>query len=473
MPHFTLRYGISFDFGQSRCAGRGENRLMRWLACLALMLPLGANAEPPDFAVLVSEQAASVVSIAAAYATPPVLPDIPVDEALRDLMERVAAGVRPDFDPAALGTGFIVSSDGYIVTAYHVIEDAVDDEVIVRLADGRQLPGRVVGMDRVTDIGLVKVTASGLPQVRIGEPARLQPGAWVVAIGTPFGFDRSVAAGVVSTTARTIPSETHIPFIQSDAALNPGHSGGPLFNLGGEVVGVNSMIYTFSGGSMGLSFAVPIDVAMKTVEQLRLHGAVSRGRIGIKVQEVTVELSQAFRVERAAGALITAVEKEAPAQRAGLRSGDIVTSFGGKQVQSHADLLALVADSVPGSAVPVDFVRDGIKLEATVRVAAQRDARPRLSDPGGTDRLGFKLAPVPEAQRRRLGIESGLLVQRAEGAARRAGLVAGDIVISVNARPLAGLEAFRGAVGNARPGETLALLVERGGTRAFVPLRVP
>lgn len=448
---------------------------MRWLALLALLLaPLPAPAQAvPDFTLLVREHSGAVVSIGAAYATPPVLPDIPLDESQSDFVERLARGLAPDFDTPALGSGFIVSADGYIVTAQHIVEDAFNDEVIVRLADGRELPGRVVGMDRATDIGLVKVAAQGLPQVRIGDPARLRPGEWVATIGAPFGLDRSVAAGIVSATARAIPSETHIRFIQSDVATNPGHSGGPLFNLAGEVVGVNSMIFSSTGGSIGLSFAVPIDIAMQVVAQLRAHGSITRGRIGVQLQEVTPELAQALRLPHAAGALITAVEKQAPAERAGLRAGDAVVRFGGKPVQTHVELLALAADTAPGTAVTVEFFRDGAPLRTTVGVAAAEEGRPRPADLGGTDRLGFRLAVLSEAQRRRWGLEGGLLVQRAEGAARRAGIVPGDVILSVNGHAARTAEAFRAAIEKVRAGEAVALLVDRGGSRAFVPLRVP
>ena len=296
---------------------------MRGLALILFLLPLGSGAQAPDFTRLVRAQSAAVVSIGGAYTTPPVLPDFPVVEDLQHLMERAARGVVPNFEAPSLGTGFIVTGDGYIVTAYHIVEEAFNDEVVVRLADGRELVGRVVGMDRASDIGLVKITTSGLPEVKIGDPALLEPGEWVVTIGSPFGFERSVAAGVVSTTSRAIPSETHIRFIQTDVAMNPGHSGGPLFNLKGEVVGVNSMIFSATGGSIGLSFAVPIDVAMKVVESLRARGTLRRGRIGVLLQEVTPELAQAFRLPRATGALITAVERKAPAERAGLRAGDV------------------------------------------------------------------------------------------------------------------------------------------------------
>lgn len=445
---------------------------MRWLAFLALLLPLAAPADIPDFTLLVRQQAGAVVSIASSYATPPVLPDIPQDDAASDLLERVARGLAPSFDAPPLGSGFIVSSDGYVITAGHIVEEAQNDEIVVRLADGREFLGRVVGMDRATDIGLVKIQASGLPQVRIGQPALLQPGEWVVTMGAPFGFDRSVAAGIVSTIARAIPSETHIRFIQTDVAMNPGHSGGPLFNLSGEVVGVNSLIFSYTGGSIGLSFAVPIDVAMKVAGELRAHGAIRRGRIGVQSQEVSAELARAFRLPRSAGALVTVVEKQAPAERAGLRPGDVVTRFGGKPVQSHMDLLALAADTAPGSAVPVELVRDGKPLLLEVRVAPADEERPRPGDAGGTDRLGFKLGPMSESHRRRVG-EGGVVVQRAEGAARRAGLFPGDVVLSVNGKATRNLEAFRAAVETARPGDALALLVERAGSRAFVPLRVP
>jgi serine protease Do len=414
-----------------------------------------------------------VVSIGGAYTTPPTLPDFPVDEELHNLLGRVARGVVPDFDAPSLGTGFIVTADGYIVTAHHIVEDAYNDEVVVRLSDGREFVGRVLGMDRATDIGLIKITAHGLPKVRIGDPALLQPGEWVITIGSPFGFERSVAAGIVSTTSRAIPSETHIRFIQTDVAMNPGHSGGPLFNLSGEVVGVNSMIFSATGGSIGLSFAVPIDLAMQVVAELRAHGAVTRGRIGVLLQELTPELAQAFRLPGTAGALITGVEHQAPAARAGLRAGDVVTRFAGKAVHKHTDLLALAAQATPGTAAALEFVRDGKVQHVSVRVAAPDDDRPRPADMGGTDRLGFKLAPLPDAYARRMGVEGAVVVQRAEGAARRAGLIPGDIILSVNAQPVRSVEAFRAHVGKARPGDALALLVERAGQRAFVPLRTP
>jgi serine protease Do len=445
---------------------------VRWLAALALALPAAVAAQAPDFARLVREQGPTVVSIAAAYATPPVLPDLPHDEPVFGLLEQLA-GAMPDFDVPPLGSGFIVSADGEIVTAYHIIEEAYDDEVVVRLHDGRELIGRVVGGDRASDIALVRVHANGLRPARIGDPARLQPGEWVATIGAPFGFQQTVAAGIVSTVARTIPAETHVRFIQTDAATNPGHSGGPLFNLAGEVVGVNSRMFSPSGGSIGLSFAVPIDLAMRVVAQLRSRGAVARGRIGVSVQEMTAELARAFRLERAAGALVTSVERRGPADLAGLRAGDVLVSFNGQPVQTHADLIALAAGVAPNSDVVVELMREGRLESATVRIARSDDLRERPADLGGTDRLGFSLAPLGEAQRRRLGVAGGAVVRRAEGAARRAGLYTGDVILAVNGQPVRGLSELEAILGRARSGEVAALLVERAGGRAFVPLRIP
>jgi serine protease Do len=446
---------------------------MRWIVFWVALLPLSAGAQPPDFTALVRGEAAAVVNIGAAYATPPVLPDVPHDESLDEFLARLAGELEREFEPPALGSGFIIGSDGYIVTNFHVVDEAWNDEVIVRLSDGRELVGRIVGMDRPTDIALVKVEAAGLPQVRIGDPKQLQVGEWVATIGSPFGLEHSMAAGIVSAIGRTIPSESHIRFIQSDVAMNPGTSGGPLFNLRGEVVGVNSLIFSNTGTSIGVSFAVPIDVAMEIVTALRKHGSVTRGRLGVRLQEVTPELARAFRLPRAGGALVTDVEKQAPAERAGIRAGDIILVFGGKPVRTHDDLLHLAAQTKPDTTVEVELVRDGKPMRMGVRVAAAGSGRTRLVDAGDTDRLGFKLVPLTEAQNRRFAPQGGLLVQRAEGAARRAGVFPGDIILAVNGRSTRSMETFRAAVEKTLPGDAVALLVLRSGSRAFIPLRIP
>lgn len=446
---------------------------MRLLAFVALLLPLGGAAQAPDFARLVREQGPVVVSIAATYATPPVIPDVPHDEPVLSLFDQLAAGPMPGFDIPFLGTGFIVSSDGDIVTAHHIAESAFNDEVVVRLADGRELLGRVVGSDRASDIALIRIRAGGLAQARIGDPAKLQPGQWAVTIGAPFGFEQTVAAGVVSTAARALPSESRFRYIQTDSATNPGHSGGPLFNVAGEVVGVNSRMFSPSGGSIGLSFAVPIDVAMKVIEQIRASGAVRRSHLGLSLQQVSAELAQAFRLERSAGALVTSVERRGAAERAGIRAGDVLTRIDGKPIEGPIELMTLVDEIAPDSGFVLELVRDGKLERAAVPRAMPSDARDRLVDLGVTDRFGLSLLPLAEAQRRRLAVPGGAVVQRSEGAARLAGVHAGDIVLAVNGRPVLSPPELLAALAKARRGEAVALLVDRIGSRAFLALRIP
>jgi serine protease Do len=297
----------------------------------------------------------------------------------------------------------------------------------------------------------------------------------VAAVGSPFGFERSITAGIVSAKGRTLPDESYVPFIQTDVAVNPGNSGGPLFNLRGEVVGVNSLIYTGSGGYMGLSFAVPIDVAMTVVEQLRTRGRVIRGRIGARVQEVTADLARALGLPRAAGALLAEVQQDGPAARAGLRPGDVVLRFDGQDVDTHADLVRLTAHARPGDTVAVELLRRGTPLVLRVRIGEQQAepaaavAKPRAA----LDVLGLELAPLAREERAHLGLEGGVRVQRAEGAAQRAGLQRGDILVSVNGESVASVAEFNQRIERAGKGATVALLVQRAGGRLFVALRVP
>jgi serine protease Do len=446
---------------------------LRWLVVSLALLAPAAAAQAPDFAALVRREAPSVVSLSAAYSIPAVLPDVPHDEMFPEFLDRLAWMLAPDFEDQSLGSGFLIDAEGYVLTNFHVLDEATNDEVVVRLADGRELLGRVAGADPDTDLALVKIEPAGLPPVRVGDPKALQPGEWVATIGSPFGFERSVAAGIVSATGRSIPVAPHIPFIQTDVAMNPGHSGAPLFNARGEVVGVNSLIFSNTGGSIGVSFAIPIDLALQVAEALRRHGRVTRGRIGVSLQEVTAELARALRLAAPAGALVTQVEKGEPAERAGIRAGDVIVRFAGRRVDTHAGLIGLIAAAAPGSAAALELLRDGKRLQLSVRVAgsAYSPARPR--DLGGTDRLGLLLGPLPEPQRRRLALERGLLVHRAEGAARLGGIVPGDVLLSLDGAGLTSLDAFRAALERAAPGDSLLLLVARAGARAFVPLRMP
>ena len=449
----------------SRCAA---------LLCLALVLPPPAAAQGPDFTALVRDAGASVVNLTGSAR--PVLPDLPLaeDEAedpgiARDLLRRYYG---PSPEQRALGSGFVIDPSGYLVTNAHLVADG--GEIVVRLADRREFEAKVVGFDAVSDIALLKIEAGGLQAARIGDAAKLRPGEWVAAIGSPFGLERSVTAGIVSAVGRTLPEESFVPFIQTDVAVNPGNSGGPLFNLRGEVVGVNSSFYSETGGYMGLSFAIPIDVAMEVVAQLRAHGTVTRGRIGVRLQEVTAELAKAFRLPRAAGALVVEVFKGGAAERAAIRPGDVVVRFEGKAIESHADLVRLTAGAKPGSRVDIELVRFGAPLLARVRVDEARvppmQAAATRSD---SEPLGLQLAPLNAWQRERLRLDAGLLVERSRDAAQRAGVLRGDIILSLNGRNVSTLQEFQQLVAAAGSGATVALLVQRDGIRQFLPLRLP
>jgi serine protease Do len=448
---------------------------------LALLLAPAALAQaPPDFTALVRDAAGAVVKLSGALQ--PVLPDVPLAEDEEDEGSRRVLGDFPwrQFGPPpelrALGSGFVIDESGYIVTSAHIVTGAQRHELVVRLTDGRELDARVIGFDLVSDIALLKIEAGGLQKVRIGDPARLRPGEWVAAIGSPFGLERSVTAGIVSAVGRTLPEESFVPFIQTDVAVNPGNSGGPLFNLRGEVIGVNSAIYTETGGYMGLSFAIPIDVAMDVAGQLRAQGKVIRGRIGVRLQAISAELAKAFKLPRASGALVLEVFKGSAAERAAIRSGDVVVRFDGSAVESEADLVRLTARAKPGTTVEIELMRFGQPVLTRVRVDAARTPAamppPTVRKPEG-ELSGLQLAPLSPGQRERLRVEAGLLVQRAGDAGRRAGLLPGDVILSINGRTVSTPQEFQGQLQSAGKGATVALLVQRDGSRQFVPLRLP
>jgi serine protease Do len=447
------------------------------LICLVLVALAPAAAQAPDFTALVRDEAAAVVNLSGS--SRPVLPDLPLAEdeeeeeddagLLREFLRR-----RFGFGPEArsLGSGFIIDSSGYIITNAHLVAER--PEIVVRLADRREFEARIVGVDPLSDIALVKIEASGLPRVRIGDPARLRPGEWVAAIGSPFGFERSVTAGIVSAVGRTLPEESFVPFIQTDVAVNPGNSGGPLFNLSGEVVGVNSVIYSETGGYMGVSFAVPIDVAMDVVGQLRAYGKVTRGRIGVRLQGVSVELAKAFKLPQPSGALVVEVFNGGAAERAAIRPGDVIVRFDGKPVESDADLVRFTAGASPGVTVEVELVRFGEPLQTRVRVdEARAAAMPSAIARSESEPLGLQLAPLNARQRERLHVEEGLFVERARDAGQRAGLLRGDIILSLNGTRLSTPQDFQRLVASAGRGATIALLVQRDGNRLFLPLRLP
>jgi serine protease Do len=372
-----------------------------------------------------------------------------------------------------LGSGFIVSQDGYVLTNAHVV--AGDGEVTVRLADAkREFKARVIGADERTDIALLKIEATGLPTVKLGKSEKLQPGEWVAAIGSPFGFENTITAGIVSATGRSLPAETYVPFIQTDVAVNPGNSGGPLMNLAGEVVGVNSMIYSQTGGYMGVSFAIPIEVALDVMKQLRAEGKVTRGRLGVRIQPMTKELAQSFRLKEPNGALIASVEPGSPADKAGLQPGDVVLAYNGQPLEDANKLPRLVAATKPGQSATLRIWRDGkaedVKFTAAELVADAKPAKPAVEKPTKPNRLGLVVSELPAAQRKALGIDYGLVVESAD--ASRSPLRPGDVIVGVGRETIKSLEDFDRLIAEHKQGDTVALLVRRGEATVYVPIEV-
>ncbi|MBN8753324.1 MULTISPECIES: Do family serine endopeptidase [Variovorax] len=372
-------------------------------------------------------------------------------------------------DESSLGTGFIVSDDGLILTNAHVV--ARGTQINVKLPDRREFKARLVGLDAVADVALLKIDAAGLPTVRIGDPSGVEPGDGVVAIGSPYGFGNSVTAGIVSAKGRLLPGAEYMQFLQTDVPINPGNSGGPLFNLRGEVIGINSRIYSRSGGYQGLSFAIPIDAAMRIKDQLLSTGTVTRGRIGVSVQEVGQALADTFRLPRPAGALVNYVEPRGAADRGGLKPGDVILSVQGREVVQAADALGFIAEQAPGENIRLRVWRE--RAEQMLEVRVEGFDTPRLQAdaaqaPSAPSRLGFAVRPLAPAERQFLRVDGGLLVQRVNAAASRAGVQPGDLILALNGQPIDSAEALVQELDVADG--SAALLVQRGSTRIFVPI---
>jgi serine protease Do len=366
------------------------------------------------------------------------------------------------------GSGFIVGADGIVLTNAHVVRDA--SEVTVKLTDRREFRAKVLGADPATDIAVLRIEAKNLPVVNLGDPARARPGDWVVAIGSPFGFENSVSAGIVSAKGRSLPGETYVPFIQTDVAVNPGNSGGPLFNLAGEVIGINSQIYSRSGGYQGLSFAIPIDVALKVKDQIVASGRANHARLGITVQELNQALADSFGLKRAEGALVASVQPGSAAERAGLQAGDVILKFDGKPIGAASELSALVGQAAPGDKAKLEVLRKGEPRELSAILGAAQAESAARADTGaqGGGRLGLAVRPLTPEERRQAKVDGGLLVQDVNGAAARAGMQPGDIVLLADGKPVKSVEELRAATGSRG---SVALLVRRGDARLFVPLK--
>lgn len=381
------------------------------------------------------------------------------------------------FQNKSLGSGFIISADGYILTNAHVVDEA--DEITVRLTDKREFQAKVIGSDKRTDVALLKIEAKDLPVVKQAATEEVKVGEWVVAIGSPFGFDNSVTAGIISALGRSLPQDNYVPFIQTDVAINPGNSGGPLFNMQGEVVGINSQIYSRSGGYMGVSFAIPMDVAMDVQKQLRQKGKVSRGRLGVIIQDITAELAESLGLKSTHGALVSMVEKNGPSMNL-LEAGDVIVQFNGKAIQNSADLPRLVASNPPNSSVTLGIWRQGKTRDVAIKLGEMTESEPRgrahaLPKKGENNRLGLVLSPLTENQKARFGIQNGLVVEDLRGAASASNLRRGDIILALiykgKQTATTTISNFAQLVDSLPQGDAFTLLVRRGEMQIFVTLR--
>lgn len=459
-----------------------------WVLALCWMAGAAQAANSlPDFTQLVEKEGKAVVNISTTGTVKESADNaLGQEEDPFDLFRRFGFPVPParsqprEYKTQSLGSGFIIESNGYVMTNAHVIANA--DEITVKLTDKRAFKAKVVGSDARTDVALLKIDATDLPKVDLGDVNKLKVGEWVVAIGSPFGLESSVTAGIVSAKERSLPDENFVPFIQTDTAVNPGNSGGPLFNLNGEVVGINSQIYSRSGGYMGLSFAIPIDVAMKVVGELKAHGKVARARLGVSIQEVNEDLAKSFGLSKPAGALVGGVDKSGPADKAGVKAGDILLMLDGQTIASTGDLLKLVGNLKPGTKVTLQIWRDKVsrnldvilgELEAADSNSAKREYRNGKVQPNDAGRFGWQLQELDPRQQKTLGVKFGLLVRGVSGASAKAGLEAGDVIVGVAAHELTSVEQFRQLLSAVKAGDAVPLRIIRQGQSLFLTLKVP
>jgi serine protease Do len=435
----------------------------------------------PDFSGLVEKYGPTVVNISVVQGTKTAghMPrfQMPDDEDLPQFFRNLPRQFQFPEQPQergpmrGVGSGFIVSADGIILTNAHVVDGA--DEVDVKLTDKREYTAKVLGVDKTTDIAVLKIAARDLPYVRIGDPKTTKVGEWVVAIGQPFGFENTVTSGIVSAKSRSLPGDSYVPFIQTDAAVNPGNSGGPLFNLKGEVIGVNSQIFSRSGGFQGLAFAVPIDVAMQVKDEIQHDGKVSHGRLGVSIQEVNQALAQNFGLKSPSGALVASVEKGSPGANAGLEPGDVILKLDGKEISRSSDLPPMVSSLKPGSKVTLDIWRNGSPRQLTATIGALKDRTAAVAgdkESLGKGKLGIAVRPLTADEKRGTDLTDGLVVQDVAGAAERAGVRPGDVILAVNNTPVKSVDQLKSLI--EKSGKTVALLVQRNDARIFIPVTV-
>ncbi len=458
---------------------------------VAMTIHAHAHYSLPDFTKLIEENADAVVNISTSkqkklsQAIPPQLdmPEFPEEGPFGDLLRRFfgerGGNGEEFFNSRSLGSGFILSTDGYVITNHHVVKGA--DEIIVKLSDRRQLPAELVGSDPRSDIALLKLEATGLPVVKLGSSDDVKVGQWVLAIGSPFGFDASVTTGIVSAKGRSLPSENYVPFIQTDVAINPGNSGGPLFDLEGNVVGINSQIYTRSGGFMGLSFAIPIEDAMDVVDQLKRNGYVSRGWLGVYIQEVTRELAESFGMEKPIGALVAKILPDSPAETSGIKVGDIILAYDGKEVRNSAALPAMVGKTKVGAMVTIKVMRDDKMKTLRLKVGQLPEKDPLLAGGKQVDEgtestvLGISLRALTEEEKKTMELEQGGLVvlEVKSNVGKRAGVRQGDVIQMIDGTRIDDVDDFKRRVEALMPGKFFSLLVQRPHGPEFLAMRVP
>ena len=434
-----------------------------------------AGATLPDMSAIVARNAPAVVNISVAGTVKnPSLPEFPQVDPSDPFYEffrhfRVPQQ-RGEQQVRGQGSGFILREDGIVLTNAHVIDGA--DEVTVKLSDKREFKAKVLGFDKTTDVAVLKIDARNLPTLKVGSSVNAKVGEWVLAIGSPFGFESSATAGIISAKSRSLPDDSYVPFIQTDVAVNPGNSGGPLFNMAGEVIGINSQIYSRTGGYQGLSFAIPIEVATKVEDQILKTGKVQRGRLGITIQNLDQSLAESFGMKKPAGALVSSVENDSPAAKAGLEPGDVITGINGKEIASSNELPPVVADITPGQSAKLQVWRKGSQREIEVKVGNQKDEKvaAKESKEATAGKLGLAVRPLTAEERKQLDGKSGLLIENATGSAARAGIRGGDVLLSVNGEPVSSVEQLRSLISKAS--KRVALLIQRDDARLFVPVDI-
>ena len=459
--------------------------------CVFLVFLCNQNvlAQLPDFTEMVKINGVAVVNISTTQKAKPepaegAQKELPMPEGMPPEMEELFKHFfnNPDggyggSDTQSLGSGFVISRDGYVLTNHHVVKDA--DEIIVKFSDRREMVAKLIGTDARTDVALLKVDATDLPAVTIGDPGKLQVGEWVLAIGSPFGFEQSVTAGIVSAKGRSLPGGNYVPFIQTDVAINPGNSGGPLFNMDGKVVGINSQIYSRTGGFMGLSFAIPMDVVMNVVEQIKKSGKAAHGWLGVQIQDVTRELAESFGMKKPMGALVSKVIPGSPAEKAQLQIGDIITEFNGQPIENSGDLPPMVGMTPINDRATLKVLRQGDEKTITFNIGLLPDQIEKAAETKGekvqpTNRLGVSVSNLTAEEREALQVnKGGVLVQNVvKGPAKSAGIQPGDVILRISNEAIRDVADFEKIAKNLPVGKSVAVLVQRRGSPAFLALKI-